>query len=143
MKIVDRKAFMQMPKGTVYCKFPRYNAERRSYEDYLFGIDEPQIKMNDPFGDDVDFFTMGIGSGLCPVYSTDDDDYFSILEDMEANLGKEVDFEYCDGRDGLFESNEKVGFAIFSRTEVELMIKTLQESLATAYSPSNKIKLED
>lgn len=134
MKIVDRKTFMQMPKGTVYCKFPRFDETTRSYSDYVFGIAEPMIKMNDPFGDDdVDFYTMGIGSGLCPKDSTDDNDFFSIMEDMEAHLGKEVDFEYCDGRDGLFESGDKVGFAIFSRAEVELMIKTLQESLATAY----------
>ena len=134
MKIVDRKTFMQMPKGTVYCKFPRFDETTRSYSDYVFGIAEPMIKMNDPFGDDdVDFYTMGIGSGLCPKDSTDDNDFFSIMEDMEAHLGKEVDFEYCDGRDGLFESGDKVGFAIFGRAEVELMIKTLQESLATAY----------
>ena len=25
MKIVDRKTFMQMPKGTVFCKFPLKN----------------------------------------------------------------------------------------------------------------------
>lgn len=25
MKIVERKTFMQMPKGTVFCKFPRFN----------------------------------------------------------------------------------------------------------------------
>jgi len=135
MKIVDRKTFMQMPKGTVFCKFPRFDETTRSYSDYVFGITEPQIKMNDPKGDaDVDFYTMGIGSGLHPVESESDNDFFDILEDMEANLGKEVPFDYSFSRDGLFESNDKVGFAIFSRAEVELMIKTLQESLATAYS---------
>lgn len=134
MKIVDRKTFMQMPKGTVYCKFPRYDETTRSYSDYVFGITEPMIKTNYPFSDnDVDFYTMGIGSGLCPVDSTGDNDFFSILENMEASLGKEVDFEYCDGRDGLFESGDKVGFAIFGRAEVELMIKTLQDSLVKAY----------
>ena len=51
---------------------------------------------------------------------------------MERNPGKEVAFEYSYGRDGMYEGDE-MGFAIFSRDEVMLMIRTLQESLATAY----------
>ena len=47
MKIVDRKTFMRMPKGTVFCKFPRLNEATRSYGDYLFGISEPYVKMDD------------------------------------------------------------------------------------------------
>lgn len=133
MKIVDRKTFMQMLKGTVFCKFPRFNETTRSYDNYVFGISEPYVKMDDTDESSVDFCAMGIGSDFKPVESTGSSDYDDILTDMERNPGKEVLFEYSYGRDGMYEGDE-VGFAIFSRAEVELMIKTLQESLATAYS---------
>ena len=137
MKIVDRKTFMQMPKGTVFCKFPRFNEATRSYDNYLFGISEPYVKMDDTDEDSVDFYAMGIGSGLEPIGSTGSNDTDDILTDMERNPGKEVAFEYSYGRDGMYEGDE-VGFAIFSRDEVMLMIRTLQESLATAYKPEEK-----
>ncbi|MDD6017150.1 MAG: hypothetical protein PUC18_12910 [Prevotellaceae bacterium] len=132
MKIVDRKTFMQMPKGTVFCKFPRINEATRSYDNYLFGISEPYVKMEDTDEDSVDFCAMGIGSGLEPIGSTGSSETDNILTDMERNPGKEVAFEYSCGRDGMYEGDE-VGFAIFSCDEVMLMIRTLQESLSTAY----------
>lgn len=132
MKIVDRKTFMQMPKGTVFCKFPRFDETTRCYSGYVFGITEPYIKTYNTDEDSVDFFAMGIGSGLDPIESTGCSDNDEILMDMERNLGKEVAFEYSYGRDGLYEGDE-VGFAIFSRAEVELMIQTLQEALRDGY----------
>lgn len=132
MKIVDRKTFMRLPKGTVFCKFPRFNEATRSYDNYVFGITEPYVKMDDTNEDDVDFYAIGIGSNLCPAESTGSSDDDDILTDMERSPGKEVPFEYSYGRDGMYEGDE-VGFAIFSRDEVELMIQTLRESLATAY----------
>lgn len=139
MKIVDRKTFMAMPKGTVFCKFPRFNEATRSYSGYMFGIDQPKIKMSDAKTDGVDFYAMSIGSDLAPVGSTCDDDFFDILSDMEHNLGKEVAFEYSYCRDGLFEPEDKVAFVIFGRAEVELMIKELQHSLEAAYSPARDL----
>ena len=53
--------------------------------------------------------------------------------DMERNLGKEVPFDYSYGRDGMFETDDEVGYAIFSRAEVEMMISELQQALRTAY----------
>lgn len=132
MKIVDRKTFMQMPKGTVFCKFPRFNEATRSYANYIFGITEPYIKTDDTDENSVDFYAIGIGSSLDPVASTGSDDTEDILTDMERNLGKEVPFDYCGGRDGMYEGDE-VGFAIFSRRDVELMINELQEALKTGY----------
>lgn len=137
MKIVDRKTFMQMPKGTVFCKFPRFNEATRSYDNYVFGISEPYVKMNDTDEDSVDFYALGIGSNLRPAESTGSSKTFDILTDMERNPGKEVAFEYNYGRDGMYEGDE-VGFAIFSRDDVELMIRMLRESLATAYKPKEK-----
>ena len=126
-----------MPKGTVFCKFPRFNEATRCYDNYLFSISEPYVKMNDTDEESVDFCAMGIGSGLEPIGSTGSSDTDDILFDMERNPGKEVAFEYSYGRDGLYEGDE-VGFAIFSRDEVMMMIQTLQESMATAYKPEER-----
>ena len=136
MKIVDRKTFMQMPKGTVFCKFPRFNPKTRSYEHYPFSIDEPQIKMRDSEEEDVDFYSLRIGSDLLPVGYESDLDVDDTLMDMERNLGKEVPFDYSYSRDGLFEGDE-VGFAVFSRTEVEEMITLLQQALQDEYKTTD------
>ena len=133
MKIVDRKTFMQMPKGTVFCKFPRFDETTRSWNDYTFGITEPYIKKEDMDESSADFFAMALGSDLCPAESESDLDTDDILEDMERNPGKEVSFNYSYGRDGMFEG-DKVGFAIFSRDEIQLMISELQQALNDGYS---------
>lgn len=133
MKIISRSDFLKMPKGTVFCKFPRFDEATRTYRTYGFGIDEPCIKMDDPGEMENDFYSLGIGSDLDPVTSQCSEDFFNALEDMERNLGKEVPFDYNYGRDGMFETDDEVGFAIFSRAEVELIIKTLQEALETGY----------
>ena len=133
MKIVDRKTFMQMPKGTVFCKFPRFDETTRSWNDYTFGITEPYIKKEDTDESSADFFAMALGSDLCPAESESDLDTDDILEDMESNPGKEVSFNYSYGRDGMFETDDEVGYAIFSRAEVEMMISELQQALMTAY----------
>lgn len=140
MKIVDRKTFMQMPRGTVFCKFPRFNEATRSYDNYLFGIGEPYVKMEDTDGESVDFYAMGIGSGLEPIGSTGSSDTDDILTDMERNLGKEVTFEYSYGRDAMYEGN-KVGFAIFSRDEVQQMINELQQALKYGYSKGREQRI--
>lgn len=132
MKIVDRKTFMQMPKGTVFCKFPRFNENTRSYEGYPFSIGEPQIKMLDTGKDAKDFYSLHIGSDLLPVGYESDLDKDDTLMDMERNPGKEVPFEYDYGRDGFYEGDE-VGFAIFSRSEVQEMINVLQQALEDGY----------
>ena len=133
MKIVSRNEFLKMPIGTVFCKFPRFDENTQSYSEYLFGIDEPQIKMSDSSSYHNDFLHIGLGTGLCPKGCSSSYEYSSTLEDMEANLGKDIPFEYSIDRDGFFEDDKKVGFAIFSRTDVELMISTLQEALKTGY----------
>ena len=133
MKIVSKTAFMQMPKGTVFCKFPRFNEATRCYSGYTFGIDEPCIKTSDMEENDFDFFMIGIGSSLYPVECNGSEDFCDILSDMERNLGKEVPFAYSGERDGLYEDDNEVCFAIFSRDEIELMIKTLQEALEMGY----------
>ena len=119
MKIVDRETFMQMPKGTVFCKFPRFNEKSRSYDKYNFNIENPCI-LEGAF--DIDFFYTPIGD-LLSIQSKSDLDNQDVLMDMERNLGKEYPFGHWTGRDGMFERNDEVGFAIYSRQEIEEMIQ--------------------
>jgi hypothetical protein len=132
MKIVSRAEFLKMPKGTVFCKFPRFDETTRSYGEYLFGIDEPNIKITDGSKAN-DFFYIGLGTSLEPKDCRSCSDFFDTLEDMEAHLGKDVPFEYSIDRDGLYEDVKKVGFAIFSRSDVFAIINALQEALKTGY----------
>ena len=133
MKIISRTEFLKMPKGTVFCKFPRFDERTRTYRTYGFGIGEPCIKMDDPGEMENDFYSSGVGSDLNPVSSESSGDFMETLEDMERNFGKEVPFDYSYGRDGMFESDDEVCFAIFSRAEVELIVSTLQKALETGY----------
>ena len=133
MKIISRTEFLKMPKGTVFCKFPRFDEKTRSYRTYTFGIDEPCIKMDDPGEMANDYYSLGIGSDFEPADAQGCNDRDEIYMDMERNLGKEVPFDYSYGRDGLFETDDEVGYAIFGRDEVEKMINVLQEALNTAY----------
>ena len=133
MKIISRTEFLKMPKGTVFCKFPRFDEKTRSYRTYTFGIDEPCIKMDDPGEMENDYYSLGIGSDLEPAGAQGCNDMDEVYADMERNLGKEVPFDYSYGRDGMFETDDEVGYAIFGRYEVEKMINVLQESLNTAY----------
>jgi hypothetical protein len=133
MKIISRTEFLKMPKGTVFSKFPRFNEKTRSYTAYTFGIDEPCIKMDDPGEMENDYYALGIGSDFEPANVQGCNDRDEVYMDMERNLGKEVPFDYSYGRDGLFETDDEVGYAIFSRAEVEMMINELQQALRTAY----------
>lgn len=121
MKIIDRETFMKMPKGTVFCKFP--------IKDYApnymhLGIDTPCI-LDDTW--ETDFVLTGLDN-LHPK----DGDYTETLLDMREHPGKEVPFEYWSGRDGMYDGDE-VGFAVFSRQEVQEMITLLQEALENGY----------
>ena len=130
MKIVDRKTFLTLPAGTVYCKIqfrnplPTEHACASHGWDSSFDIENPYIK-----GESLtnDFYCCGLGS----EYPKEGEN-FDALRDICDNLGKEVPFEMAGGRDGFFDDTH-VHFAIYSRDEVQEMINELQESLKTAY----------
>lgn len=130
MKIVDRKTFLTLPEGIVYCKIqfrnplPGERATAQSGWDSSFDIENPSIK-GATCGND--FFTCGLGD-----FQAKEGDPFDVLIDICDNLGKEVPFEMAGGRDGFFDDTH-VHFAIYSRDEVQEMINELQESLKTAY----------
>lgn len=127
MKIVDRKTFLQMPKGTVFCKIPlKCEGDGKHY---LLRISAPSV-LN--WASDVDFSGTNIGDDLWPKAAESGYEADEMLYDMQYHLGKEVPFEHCSGRDGLFEDSN-VGFAIYSREEVQAMIDILQQALKDSY----------
>lgn len=128
MKIVDRKTFLQMPPGTVFCKFPRFDKDGSSSSKLLFSVQNPMI-LDESIA--IDFFYTDFGS-MTPIEGTNDIEDTEILMDMERNMGKEVPFEPFSSRDGLYEGDE-VGFAVYSRDEVQTMIDLLQEALNKGY----------
>lgn len=129
MKIIDRETFKRMPKGTVFCKFPRLNKLTNSYDTYMFGMTDPMI-LDGPW--DVDFYYTQPGF-MTPVESSGSSEDDEIMMDMEQHLGKEVPFEAFSCRDGMFEDNDEVAFAIYSRQEVQEMIDLLQQALKDGY----------
>lgn len=135
MKIVDRKTFLSMPEGTVFCKIQTHCATKDDNcisdfgWDYVFGLTSPKIK-GESFGDD--FYVQGLGD-MSPIGGKCSDDYFDALYDMSKDQNKEIPFELCGGRDGLYETNN-VQFAIFSKDEVEEIIRELQTALKKGYS---------
>lgn len=130
MKIVDRKTFLEMPEGTVFCKIqfraptPEEHAYSKSGWDSSFDIENPIIK-GETWGND--FLYCGVGDFL-----PKEGDWMDVLHDICDHPGKEVPFEMTGGRDGHFDDTH-VYFAIYSRDEVQQMIDELNEALKTAY----------
>ena len=89
--------------------------------------------MDDPGEMDNDYYSLGIGSDFEPAGTQGSNDRDEVYADMERNLGKEVPFDYSYGRDGMFETDDEVGYAIFSRDEVQMIISELQDALKTGY----------
>lgn len=131
MKIVTRQQFGQMPKGTVFCKFQLRNVG--DGERMMFGIDTPQILYDKTFDDDgnfIDFFCVELGWNMTP--KEEGVDNFESLFYLRDHPGESIPFEHSIERDGMYD-DDNVGFAIFSKEEVEEMVGMLQESLKTAY----------
>lgn len=132
MKIVDRKTFLAMPEGTVYCKiqFRDPTSKEQAYSkdgwDSSFDIENPSIK-GETCSSSNDFFTCGIGE-----LQAKEGDPIDVLQDICEHPGKEVPFEMVSGRDGLYDDTH-VYFAIYSRDEVQEMIDELQKALTQAY----------
>ena len=130
MKIVNRQQFLQMPKGTVFCKFPL--TDNGDASGMTFGIERPCI-LNEVIygfnGEPIDFWATDLGF---MYYGDSSEALFDKLYEMRDNLGMEAPFEHAQDRDAVYE-DDNVGFAIFSREEVQQMIDLLQEALKNAY----------
>ena len=117
-----------------YIKVEHENGETEEFPRTVYitrpAVQEPMILDGADAGcNDFYFIEPGFMTPAEAESSTEDTD---ILMDMEANLGKEYPFEAFSSRDGFFEGDE-VGFAIYSRQEVEEMIRLLQEALEKGY----------
>lgn len=130
MKIVDRKTFLQMPKGTVFCEFPILDSPNYNHADtYPLAVFAPHILED---SSESDFSSTCLGY-MSPVAAQNSMEEQEILIDLQGNLGKEYAFASETTRDGLYE-NDSVGFAIYSRNEVQEMIDLLQEALTDGYN---------
>ena len=115
MKIVDRKTFLQMPSGTVFCKLPM-----RADDEYHGPLLEGQPLMvkcdsiKDDKGEYIDFFFKSAGWGLVASHY---EDQHEALVYMQQHLGEDVRFSQVDERDGAFEG-DGVGFVILSGKEI-------------------------
>lgn len=117
MKIVDRKTFLQMPEGTVFCKIGKNDCF----------ISEPCVKHEPLCGND--FFNTGISDFM---FGNGSDDFTEAIFAMQQDPTKEYEMELWGGRDGYFEGSE-IRFLIFSKSEVQQMIELLQEALKNGY----------
>lgn len=135
MKLVDRKTFLSLPEGTVFCKFP-LNDEGDASK-MTFGMGSPCIK-GETIGND--FFSSTLGEEMQPVNANDSKELFDIFFDMQKNLGKEVPFELAGGRDGFLD-DENVGFMVYSREEIQEMINELNHCLLLLSSSASEQKM--
>ena len=105
MKIVDRKSFLQLPKGTVYSKFMPYE---------FWGF---SIKISDPEEDGNEWVHIPLVDGFIKnnnhEITIDNYDYF------------EFDLD-CSVRDGLYEKDQL--FAIYDKDDVMKLIARLTYS---------------
>ncbi|RWF33754.1 hypothetical protein [Mesorhizobium sp.] len=114
MKIVDRKTFLAMPAGVLFCKF----------KPYIFG--EVSIKTG-TVGND--FVVQDIAGWFEGAHDT-----FSYIDGIDAMIEKGVSYpmDYdCDSRDGLFDEDQL--FAVWERTDMERLIARLQKALVDGY----------
>lgn len=115
MKIVDRKTFLQMPSGTVYCNLP-IRADDEYHDPLLWG--QPLMvkyeSIKDDKGEYIDFFFKPVGWGL--VASRYEDQHDALVY-MQQHPGEDVRFSHVGERDGAFEA-DGVGFAILSEKEI-------------------------
>ena len=89
MKIVDRKTFLQMPQGTVFCKFPLSDKGNSSSSGLLFAVQNPMI-FEGSLVSDFCYTDLGF---MTPVEGTDDTEETDILENKERKLGKRVTYK--------------------------------------------------
>lgn len=114
MRIVDRKAFLSLPSGTVYAKAETPPA-------YDFGPIE--IKGETVAG--VDFYSQRLIGNF--EGTSDSDDWFDAYDAMVAGEARKPNFE-IEGRDALFDDGQL--FAVFDDEDVQRLIKRLSEVLA-------------
>ena len=116
MKLINRKEFLQMPKGTVFAK-------KEIMTPHTFLV---QVLVR-TFDDD--FMSVDITSF---AYWKDGLDTADAFYRMEVNPSESFEMELGITRDGLFEDEEQ--YYIFSRNEVQQMVDVLTQALKDGYN---------
>lgn len=126
MKIVDRKEFLKLPSGTLFCQ---------CWQRWAFG--DLHVKFDSLiYGDDGDgdFVSM-------PFTSVEADSSEQWLERLEAMADQGAAFPLdleASGRDGLFEKNAL--FLIFERDDVHRLRDFLDSILTTDSTEPNGVE---
>lgn len=124
MRILTREQFKQMPKGTVFCKV---SLDPQCAGDYTIDIHKPMILEDKPWDcgyGSIDFIYTELGSVSYPRSGID---YRDAFDDM-LYQGVEIELEHEGSRDGLYE-DDSVGYAVYSKGEIEEMLLMLQNAL--------------
>lgn len=110
MKIVNLKAFLAMPVGTVFCKYEPCFIEA--------------LKIKGENCGERDFFYQDIASSI----DSRDSGEFSELLDRSQATGSEVLFDFdCETRDGCFQDDQL--FAVWSTDDVRSLIARLHQAI--------------
>ena len=112
MKIVDRKNFLKLPRGTLFQK----------YQPHIF--ENIQIKKSST---NIDY----IFQDLPEIYLKSSEEMFAILENaIKTGCSFQLDFA-CSTRDGMFEEEQL--FAVWEKKDVEALISRLKIALRDGY----------
>lgn len=110
MKIVNLKAFLAMPVGTVFCKYEPCFMEAMKIKGENCG--------------ERDFFYQDISLSI----ECRDSGEFTELLDKSEDTGCEIKFDFdCQSRDGCFEDRQL--FAVWSADDVRLLIARLHRAI--------------
>lgn len=109
MKIVDRKTFLTLPPGILYCK-----TKPCHFGDIAIKYD---TWTNDWIYQSFPYFQEESDSS---------DAYFEAYQKLEKGESLTLDVD-CAGRDGLYEEDEK--FLIYEEKDIRILIEKLQTLL--------------
>lgn len=108
MRIINRKAFLELPSGIVYCKYTSLGC---------FG--DICIKGNSTGYDDWWYLNIVNGWEGCDGSA----DFHNLMSDAEGGaIDIRNDLE-CDSRDGLFEEDQL--FCVYDATDIQDLINKL------------------
>lgn len=115
MRIVDRKAFLAMPAGTVYAK----------YQPSVFeGLCIKGDTLFDSEGKAIDWFYQQI---VDSIQAYDSGEWGQLLDESQET-GKELEMNFhFEGRDGCFEDDQL--FAVWSARDVLKLVDRLRQCL--------------
>lgn len=126
MKIVDRKTFLQMPKGTVFCPM-------RTYDGYPY-VDIEEAYILDDHDSKYEYFKSKIG-WMTAVEGYSSDAYFAMADD-----GEEREYEPFIVDTDVSVNHENTLYAVFSAKEVQSLIDQLQQALIDGYGKHKEIQ---